>query len=459
MTPRYDWTHGEVAVVGLGRSGTSVTTLLRRLGARVYASDASTHPAIAAQAASLQSRGAEVQVGGHDIARISRAALVVASPGIPPDAAPLTAARAAGVPVISEVEVALAAMPTLRYVAITGTNGKTTVTALVAHLLRSLGEDAVAAGNIGTPLSEVALRPTMPAWVALELSSFQLHDTPSINPRVGVLTNLSPDHLDRYDQVEDYYADKALLFRHAAQGSRWVVNADDREVMAVARTVRGVQLRFAVSGRLADAFLGGEDKRQLIVLDAVLLIRRELPLLGDHNVANALAAVLAVMAADPAFDCLDDRARMAAALRGFHAPPHRLEPVAEVGGVVWINDSKATNVAAARVAIESMTRPTILLLGGRHKGEPYTALLDPIAKHCRHVLAYGESAPRIVQDLAGRASVQQVDGSFAEVVSRARGLARRGDAVLLAPACSSFDMFTNYEERGRAFAAAARGEE
>lgn len=458
MMPPYDWTHGEIAVVGLGRSGSAVTTLLRQVGARVYASDASTNAAIAAQAALLQTRGAEVQVGVHDIARISRAAIVVASPGIPPDAAPLTAARAAGVTVISEVEVALAAMPTLRYVAITGTNGKTTVTALVAHLLRSLGEDATAAGNIGTPLSEVALRPTLPDWVALELSSFQLHDTPSLNPRVGVLTNLSPDHLDRYEGVEDYYADKALLFRHASASSRWVVNADDPAVMALARTLRGVQLRFAVSGRLADAFLGGEEKQQLIVRDAVLLTRRELPLLGDHNVANALAAVLAVMAADPAFDCLDDRARIAAALRGFHPPAHRLEPVADVDGVLWIDDSKATNVASARVAIESMTRPTILLLGGRHKGEPYTALLDPIARHCRFVLAFGESASRIVQDLAGRASVRRVDGSFAEVVSQARALARRGDAVLLAPACSSFDMFANYEERGRAFAAAARGE-
>lgn len=458
MMPPYDWTHGEIAVIGLGRSGVSVTTLLRRLGARVYASDASASAAVDGLEATLQSLGAEVQLGGHDIQRISRASLVVASPGVPPDAAPLTAARAAGVRVISEVEVGLAAMPTLRYVAITGTNGKTTVTALVAHLLRSLGEDAIAAGNIGTPLSEVALRPTLPSWVALEVSSFQLHDTPSINPRVGVLTNLSPDHLDRYESVEDYYADKALLFRHASQGSRWVVNADDAQVMAMARPVRGVQLRFATSGRFADAFLGGDDRQQLIVHDAPLMQRREFPLMGEHNVANALAAVLAVMAADPTFDCLDDRARMAAALRVFPAPSHRLEPVAEVGGVLWINDSKATNVASARVAIESMTRPTILLLGGRHKGEPYTALLDPIARHCRHVLAYGESAPRILDDLAGRAPVQLVDGSFSDVVSRARVLARRGDAVLLAPACSSFDMFANYEERGRAFAAAARGE-
>jgi UDP-N-acetylmuramoylalanine--D-glutamate ligase len=454
----YDWTRGEVAVVGLGRSGVAATTLLRRLGARVYASDAGSGAGLANQSEALRALGADVQLGQHDIQRLTRAALVVASPGVPPDAAPLTAAQAAGVPIISEIEVALAAIPRLRYIAVTGTNGKTTVTTLIAHLLRSVGADVVAAGNIGMPLSEVALRPVPPAWVALELSSFQLHDTPSINPAVGVLTNLSPDHLDRYESVDDYYADKAMLLRHAHHGSRWVVNADDAAVMEMVRGVAGVQHRFAVSGRLADAFLGGPGKQQLIVRDEVLLERRELPLLGAHNVANALAAVLAVVAAEPAHESFDDRHRMAAALRGFHAPPHRLQPVAEVDGVVWIDDSKATNVASARVAIESMTRPTILLLGGRHKGEPYTALIDAVSAHCRMVLAYGEAAPLIERDLGGRAAVQCIAGGFDEVVARARALARRGDAVLLAPACSSYDMFRNYEERGRAFAAAARGE-
>lgn len=457
MTPPYEWTRGEIAVVGLGRSGTAASTLLRRLGSRVYASDAGRGASVAAQGAVVAALGVDAQVGGHDIRRIADASLVVASPGVPPDAAPLTAAHAAGVPVISEIELGLAVMPGLRYIAVTGTNGKTTVTALIAHLLRGVGEDAVAAGNIGMPLSEVALRRTPPAWVALELSSFQLHDTPSINPAVGVITNLSPDHLDRYDRVEDYYADKALLLRHATNASRWVVNADDPAVMAMVRPVRGVQHRFAVSGRLADAFLGGAGTRRLIVRDKELLPRHELPLLGDHNVANALAAVLAVMTADSAHESLDDRDRLATALRGFHPPPHRLETVADVGGVVWINDSKATNIAASRVAIESMTRPTVLLLGGRHKGEPYTALGDPVALHCRHVIAYGEAAARIEADLAGRAAVHRVDGDFAMVVARARALARQGDAVLLAPACSSFDMFNNYEERGRAFAAAARG--
>lgn len=456
MTVPYDWTRGEIAVVGLGRSGVSATTLLRRLGARVYASDAGTSPAGTDE--SLRALGASVQFGAHDLSRIARATLVVTSPGVPPDAEALTAARTAGVPIISEVELALAAMPGLRYVAITGTNGKSTVTALVAHLLRSVGVEAEAAGNIGTPLSALALRPSPPAWVALEVSSFQLHDTPSMAPAVGVLTNLAPDHLDRYPRVDAYYADKELLFRHATPASQWVVNADDEAVMAMVKRHPGAQHRFATSGRLCDAFLGGKGKQQLIVRDETLMLRRELPLLGDHNVANALAAALAVMATDDAHESLDDRARLAAALRAFRALPHRLEPVAEVGGVLWIDDSKATNVESARVAIESMTRPAVLLLGGRHKGEPYTALIGAIARHCRIVLAYGEAAPLIEGDLAGRAAVQRVDGGFDAVVQRARELARPGDAVLLAPACSSFDMFRNYEERGRTFAAAARGE-
>jgi UDP-N-acetylmuramoylalanine--D-glutamate ligase len=164
------------------------------------------------------------------------------------------------------------------------------------------------------------------------------------------------------------------------------------------------------------------------------------------------------MTAEPQHESFDDRHRLAEALRGFHPPPHRLQPVGEPRGVLWIDDSKATNVASALVAIESMTRPTVLLLGGRHKGEPYTALLDAIARHCRMVLAYGEAAPLIERDLGGRVPLEVVAGGFEAVTARAHAVARQGDAVLLAPACSSYDMFRNYEERGRAFAAAARGE-
>ena len=452
----YDWTAGEIAVVGLGKSGSAACALLRRRGARVYASDVSSSDATQASAESAREAGAEVETGRHDVARVARAHVVVVSPGVPPDAPPLVAARNAGTTVVSEIELALDSLPGLRYVAVTGTNGKSTVTALTAHLLRGLGIVAEAAGNIGTPLSALALRDERPEWVALEVSSFQLHDTPSMRPTVGVLTNLAPDHLDRYPNVESYYADKARLFRHAGRSSRWVLNTDDDEVAAMTRDVPGLSYRFSSSGRLCDAFLGGKGKQQLIARDEPLLNRSELPLLGDHNVGNALAASLAVMASDPAHESLHDRGRIADGLRSFRALPHRLEPVAEVDGVLWIDDSKATNVASAKVAVASMTRPTVLLLGGRHKGEPYSSLVAPVAAHCRAVVAYGESAGIVERDLDGDVPVERVDGGFDDVLARARSLARPGDAILLSPACSSYDMFSNYEERGRAFADGAR---
>ncbi|MEO6444712.1 MAG: UDP-N-acetylmuramoyl-L-alanine--D-glutamate ligase [Gemmatimonadaceae bacterium] len=454
----YDWRSGEVAVVGLGRSGVSATTLLRRLGAQVYASDGSSGREAIRGGEAARVAGATAEVGAHDLARIAAASLVVASPGVPPDAPPLATAREAGVLIISEVELALSVMPQQRHIAVTGTNGKTTVTALIAHLLRGIGHSAEAAGNIGTPLSEIALRDTRPDWIALELSSFQLHDTPSVNPTVGVLTNLAPDHLDRYTSVEAYYADKAFLFRHASRGSHWVVNADDPAVMALIRGVPGFSARFSSAGRLCDAFLGGREKQHLIVMDETLLRRSELQLLGDHNVANALAAALAVMTASATHESHNHRTRLAAALRTFAPLPHRLEPIGEFGEVLWINDSKATNVSSTLSALESMTRPTVLLLGGRHKGEPYTGLTAAIAAHCRVVLAYGEAADEIEQDLAEAVPVERVVGDFAKVMAKAREHALPGDAVLLSPACSSYDMFNNYEERGRAFAAVARGE-
>jgi UDP-N-acetylmuramoylalanine--D-glutamate ligase len=213
------WLSGEIAVVGLARSGRAVATLLARTGAEVYASDTGSDRTLESTASVLRKEDIDVQLGGHDLDRIGRASLVVASPGVPPQAPPLAAARSRGIEVVSEVEIALRLLPNLRYIAITGTNGKTTTTALTAHLLASLGHRAVAAGNIGTPLAEIALSPTPPEWVALEISSFQLHDTPSINPRVGVLTNLSANHLDRYASIEEYYGDKALLFRNATASS------------------------------------------------------------------------------------------------------------------------------------------------------------------------------------------------------------------------------------------------
>jgi UDP-N-acetylmuramoylalanine--D-glutamate ligase len=473
------WRIGEIAVVGLGKSGTAVSTLLAREGAHVYASDAGGGSGLDTSAALLRPLGVEVDTGRHDLDRIARATLVVASPGVPPTAAPLQRAREAGLPIIGEIEVALHAIPGLRYIAITGTNGKSTVTALTAHLLRGLGLDAVAAGNIGMPLSEVALRDRRPDWVALEVSSFQLHDTPSINPAVGVVTNLSADHLDRYASVDEYYADKAMLFRNAYDRSKWVLNGDDDDVMRLAERrpttpPRGSRRVKVEGGEVVSGDAGGRgalrgdtyqvslqrrdaaawyDREQgtLVVLGKPTASRSEVPLLGDHNVANALFALVAVMVADPVHETSDARARLAESLRTFQGLPHRLELAGEYDGVRWINDSKATNVSSTLVALRGMKQPTVLLLGGRHKGEPYTRLEAELRRTVKAVIAYGEAAPIIVKDIGEVVPTEQMGRSFEEVIERARALATPGDAVLLSPACSSFDMFKNYEERGTLF--------
>ena len=447
---------GEFAIIGLGRSGVAAARLLRKAGVSVYASDAGSTPALQAAAALLEREGASVDVGQHNLERVAHAAVLVVSPGVPPSAPPLRTALAAGIPIVSEVEVALRLTPALRYIATTGTNGKTTTTAMVGHLLRALGHDAPEVGNIGTPVSELALREHPPTWAALEISSFQLHDTPGLLPDVGVLTTLSPDHLDRYESVNTYYADKKRLFANATLASRWVTTADNTDVHQLVRGVPGHWYHFSTQRCDVDAWLDRE-RDELHVLGAPLLKRDELALAGDHNVANALAALLAVMVADEAHRTPAARATLARALREFGALAHRLEPVGEYAGIRWINDSKATNVASTQVAVAGMTRPTVLLLGGRHKGEPYTTLAPELRRIARAVVAFGEAGPQIAADLAGplegQVPVQLLPAGtdFESVLRVARGAAQTGDVILLSPACSSYDMFRNYEERGREF--------
>jgi UDP-N-acetylmuramoylalanine--D-glutamate ligase len=432
----------EVAVVGLGKSGVAATLLLRDHEVPTYASDTGTGPTFEAWAAELGRTGAAVHLGAHDLERISRAVAVVVAPGVPPEAPPLEAARRAGVPIHAEIDIGFLALRGTRCIGITGTNGKTTTTSLIAHVVVAAGLRAETAGNIGRPLCEVARSASPPDWLALELSSFQLHDTPNLRPAVGVLTNLAPNHLDRYRSLEEYYGDKALLFRNAHDGSITVSNADDPAVREMVRGVPGKHLRFSVCER-ADGWYDRE-RRRLMLGTAPLLPRDELPLLGDHNVANALAAALAATAVGCA------PAVIAGGLRTFRAIPHRVEPVREVDGVLWINDSKSTNITSTEVAVAALDRPFVLLLGGRHKGEPYTRLVEPLRGRCRAVVAYGEAGPLVVQDLGDALPVVSA-GTFDEVLATARRLAKPGDAVLLSPACSSYDMFRNYEERGARF--------
>ncbi|MEO5799433.1 MAG: UDP-N-acetylmuramoyl-L-alanine--D-glutamate ligase [Gemmatimonadales bacterium] len=426
MTRIAVWQHDsrEVAVAGLGRSGAAAVALLESRGIAVYPSDA-------AQT-------------GHDLARIARAQALILSPGIPPEAEVVRTAVAAGVPVLAEAQLGLDALAGIPYVAITGTNGKTTTTALLDQIFRSAGRGSVAAGNIGLALSAVALQEPRPEWLAVELSSFQLHDMPDLAPNVGILTNLAPDHLDRYPSIAAYFLDKARLFTNASPSSIWVSNLDDPDSRVMIAGVQGRHLAFTTrKGASADAWFD-HDAQQLMLAGRPLLLRGDLPLLGDHNVANALAASLAAHATGVSHEAI------AAGLHAFHALKNRVEPVREVNGVLWINDSKATNIASTMVALQAMTRPYVLLLGGRHKGEPYTGLLPALAPHCVAVVAYGEAGDLVEADLAGKLRVVRA-GTFEEVVAAAGRLAPVGGAVLLSPACSSYDMFKNYEERGAIF--------
>jgi UDP-N-acetylmuramoylalanine--D-glutamate ligase len=446
-----------IGVLGLARSGRAAAELALARGAAVYASDSSDTPESRDAAERLRAAGAHAETGRHDVGELARCTRIVLSPGIPPSAPVLREPALADVPVTPEIEFAFGLLDA-PVIAITGTNGKTTVTGLVSHLLETGGMAAPAGGNIGTALSELALRSGTLDWAVVETSSFQLAGIRRFAPAIGVVTNLAPDHLDWYPGVREYYADKARLFRNADERSVWVLNGEDEDVLRLPGSARGRRLFFRTASLPAPEDCGGwlapdgwltlrvegEDER--------VIHRNELRILGAHNVANALAASLAARCAGLEADAV------AEGLRSFHPPPHRLEPVGERDGVLWINDSKATNVASTRVALRSLDRPVVLLLGGRHKGESYTSLLPELRGRARRVVAFGEAAPQIETDLAGHCPMERVDGGFEEAVRRAAAAAHRGDAVLLSPACSSFDMFSDYEARGARFAELARGE-
>jgi len=444
-----------VAVIGLGISGSAAALLADVGGAEVYASDSAAGPGQVAAAERLKARGIAAEAGHHDMDRILGSDLVVTSPGISPFAEVRQAVTAAGIRTIAEVELAYRSL-TGRVIAITGTNGKTTTTQLTTHLLMSSGIDAKAVGNVGRPLSECALAERQPDWVVVELSSFQLADLDRFEAEIGVLLNLSPDHLDRYRDVDSYYGDKARLFDRASADPTWVLNADDGAVLELAASASGRRLLFSVEGEVpVGAWSDPEGGLLGRLIEGDSPVRwanaDDIPLIGRHNVSNVLAACLAAVEAG-----VEPRT-LSASLRSFHGLPHRLQPITERDGVLWVNDSKATNVSAAVAAVESFTRPVILLLGGRHKGQPYAALADAARQRARAVIAFGEAAPLIVSELRDAVDMVLVESGLDSAVKAAADLAQPGDVVLLAPACSSYDMFPNYLERGRAFEAAVVG--
>ncbi len=446
---------GQIAIVGLGASGRAAARLALEQGGEVYVSDLRIDAAAAAGGDELRSLGASVELGAHDEERIAAAATVVVSPGIPPDAPLLGALRHRGVRWISEPEFAYR-FYRRPLIAVTGTNGKTTTAAWTAHLLEEAGVSVGLGGNIGgglgPPASDLARMAPQPDWFVVEMSSFQLADIDTFAPDIGVVTNLAPDHLDRYASVEAYYGDKARLFDNATPLSRWVLYQDDPAVQDLASDAPGRRYGFGT----ADGFEGGHlagDALELRMEGRVdpLGDARRLPLMGRHNALNALAASVAARLAGAEVDDLKQ------GLGTFHPLPHRLAPVKEAGGVLWVNDSKATNVAAARSSVASLDRPLVVLLGGKDKGEDFSTALPESGPPVRAVIAYGAAGPRIARSLEHRVDVLAAEG-LRQAVTRAREVAVPGDAVLLAPACSSFDEFSDYEERGRVFAALVRGD-
>ncbi|MDZ7780171.1 MAG: UDP-N-acetylmuramoyl-L-alanine--D-glutamate ligase [Gemmatimonadota bacterium] len=444
-----------VAVIGLGASGSAAARLALAKGGEVYVSDLRTDPATSARGAELEAVGARVELGRHDTERLARAGVVVVSPGIPPDAPVLRRLSDRGVGWISEPEFAVR-FYSGSLIALTGTNGKTTTVLLAGQLLASSGIAAAVGGNVGGGLapaaSELALLDTAPAWYVLELSSFQLAGIERLRPDIGVITNLAPDHLDRYPSADAYYADKARLFRNGDDRSIWVLPHGDARIESLAGDTPGARYHFGGTA---------EDGSHAYVADGVmtldvagqpeaLLPVNELPLLGRHNVMNALAAALTARLAGAGRDGIAEGLRAARAL------PHRMEPVLERGGVLWVNDSKATNVSATLSALASLDRPVVALLGGKDKGEAFADLAETLARCARAVVTFGSAGPRIAESLEDSVDVVRLGDDFKAVVERASELARPGDIVLLSPACSSFDMFDDYEERGRVFTETVR---
>jgi UDP-N-acetylmuramoylalanine--D-glutamate ligase len=439
---------GAVVVVGLARSGIAVARFLARRGETVIATDVKRTDELPEEARGLPTLGVRLETGGHRRESFVAATCVVVSPGVPWELPELEAARRAGVTVIAEVELAFRHLRG-RVAAVTGTKGKSTTTAALGAMLVESGQDARTGGNIGAPLIGLVEGSTATTTFAVEVSSFQLEGTGRFHPEVAVWLNLSPDHLDRHPSLEAYVAAKARIFANQTESDWAVVNADDPVVLAEARRARSRKLPVRVGGGpVAEGdgayFDRGVARLRLEGREEALFARDEVRLPGAHLAGDLLFAAASARLLGAAPDAI------ARAVRSFRGVEHVLEHVATMDGVSFYDDSKATNVEATRRSLEAFTRPILAILGGRYKGGDFSELGPALRDHGRRVLAIGEARERIAAALGGVLPVDLCD-SLAEAVARAKATAQPGDVVLLAPACSSFDMFRDYAERGRAF--------
>ncbi len=413
-------------------------------GATVTAMDERPETELAETAEKLRAAGVKLELGRHVDASFLEQDLIIVSPGVPANLPALQTARKKNIPVWSEIELAWRFLRG-KLVAITGSNGKTTTTALVAHILKTSNIPTLIGGNIGTPLLALVETSTDPTVTVAEISSFQLETIEAFRPEIGVLLNLTPDHLDRHGTFQEYAHAKMRMFENQLERDIAVLNADDPEITKRMPAKPHI-FWFSRQKRVANgAFLRDDE----IMFrnegsEAVLARRDQIPLRGGHNVENVLAACAAAYLAGAT------PAAIAAGVKSFRGVEHRLEFVAEISGVQFYNDSKATNVDAAVKAVQAFAGPLLVILGGKDKGSPYVPLRDLLHERARMVLLIGESAEKIAADLQGAIEINHV-GTLDRAVEIAIERAQPGDTVLLAPACSSFDQFENYEQRGRVF--------
>ena len=441
-----------ILVVGMGRSGLSVARWLAKEGARVTVSEVKAETELdKALVDDMRSRGIVVETGGHREESFLSADLIVPSPGVPLDMGPLQAAKQKGVPLLGEMALALRQVDA-PIVAVTGTNGKSTVTAFLGAMLAAGGLRVFVGGNIGTPLSDFVAERQEADVVVLEVSSFQLDTMESFQPSIGLLLNISPDHLDRYSSYEAYVQSKLRIFKDQGPGHMAILSDDDVLLSDFMPSGKALVLRYGEEkGKSRQAFMEGQ--RIIAALPggaahAFSLERCALP--GRHNRENLMGAVLTGLALKveaPIIQQTIDR---------FQGLPHRLELVARIRDVDFYNDSKATNVEAAARSVGSFDRPVVLIAGGRHKGSDYAPLVQVAKGRVKKAVLLGESKHLLAQAFEKVIAFSLAD-TMAEAVAQAFTAARPQDVVLLAPACSSFDMFTDYAERGVAFREAVKG--
>ena len=430
-----------VTVVGAARSGIAAAHLLVRRGATVVLTDAK---ASIPEEEALRTAGVSLELGGHTASSFTGADLLVLSPGVPTTLPELQAARAAGVPMIGELEMASRWLRG-RIVAITGTKGKSTTTTLTGRMLEAGGHRVLVGGNIGHALSAQVEESTDDTIHVVEASSFQLESVETFRPWISVFLNFSPDHLDRHASVEEYAAAKARIFINQTASDWAVLNADDPSVERMAAGTASRKLWFSMTDSLASGVVvhGDSILRRTQEGDHLLVPLASIRLLGRHLIADVLAASAVASIAGV------DAEAMTQAVENFKGLEHALEPVAEFGGVMFVNDSKATNIEAALRAIESFDAP-VVVMGGRFKGGAFGDLREPLARRNATVVAIGEARPLIKDAFSGAVPVFEA-ADMGSAVKTAFASAAPGSTVVLAPACASFDMFRDYAERGRVF--------